>query len=83
MNQTEWTYHQLINPIVEIETVRTHAAATIDVVVKFSRTDARGARSRATLGGRYRLGFVRSRSGWRIDRRALLARYDYSQDLLV
>lgn len=76
---TEWTHHRLINPIVDVEPSRKRATASIDVVVKLCRTDDWGARFRGTFGGRYQLGFVRAKGGWRIDHRALVRRYVYCE----
>jgi len=77
LERTEWTHHRLVNPVIDVEPGGASAAASIDVVVELCRTDEWGARFRGTLGGRYRLGFVRSRGVWRIDRRMLLRRYAY------
>lgn len=77
LERVEWTHHRLVNPVIDVEPGGARASASIDVVVELCRTDEWGARFRGTLGGRYRLGFVRSRSAWRIDRRMLLRRYAY------
>lgn len=77
LERTVWTHHRLINPVIEVEPGGARAIASIDVVVEVCRADEHGAWFRGTLGGRYRLGFVRANGGWRIDRRTLFRRYAY------
>lgn len=79
LRRTEWTHHQLVNPVVEVEPYGIRAAASIDVVVVLCRTDDWGERIRGTMGGRYDLGFVRAGGAWRIDRRVLIRRYAYCE----
>lgn len=77
LERTVWTHHRLVNPVIEVEPGGARAVASIDVVVEVCRMDEYGTRFRGTLGGRYRLGFVRAAGGWRIDRRTLSRRYAY------
>jgi len=73
VSQFAWTHHKLMNPIVEVD--EDHATARIDVVVDRCGQDDAGRVHRATIGGRYDLGFIRSNGEWRIDRRRLSRRY--------
>lgn len=72
---TSWTHHKLFNPVIDIAPAGDRATASIDVVVEMSRPDSGGRQRRTTIGGRYRLGFVRTDGEWRIDRRAMRQRY--------
>lgn len=72
---TDWTHHKLANAVIQVGAGQRQAAALIDVVVEVAYSAADSSRHRATVGGRYDLGFVYFDDDWLIDRRITHWRY--------
>lgn len=73
----DWTHHQLGNAVIEPGLVSGTASARIDVVVHVAVRDRVGTEIRRIMGGRYELGLIRTKDGWRIARRTLQRRYEF------
>jgi hypothetical protein len=78
--RTDWTHHKLTNPVIHRDRDPDRATAVVDVVIDLAWSQKGGSQKRATIGGRYLLGFVRLGGAWRVDQRVFRRRYAEGDD---